>query len=64
MSNYTCHRIRYSGFPLWQKKNYRANFTSSINDSQHDQKESESSNVKPADRYIEKKKNQDWGHGP
>lgn len=38
------------------KKNYRANLTSSINDSQHDQKESESSNVKPADRYIEKKK--------
>lgn len=38
------------------KKNYRANLTSSINDSQHDQKESESSNVKPADRYIETKK--------
>ena len=28
------------------KKNYRANLTSSINDSQHDQKESESSNVR------------------
>lgn len=39
-----------------KKKNYRANLTSSINDSQHDQKESESSHVKPADRYIEKKK--------
>lgn len=39
-----------------KKKTYRANLTSSTNDSQHDQKESESSNVKPADRYIEKKK--------
>ena len=47
-----------------KKKNYRANLTSSINDFQHDQKESESSNVKPADRYIEKKKIQDWGHVP
>lgn len=56
MSNYTSHRIPHSGSPLWQRKktkNYRANLTSS-----HRQKEAQSTYVKAADIYIEKKKKQ------
>lgn len=56
MSNYTCHRIPHSGFPLWQgekKKNKKT--TEQILPPPIIEKESQSSNVKAADRYIEKK---------
>lgn len=54
MSNYTCHRIPHSGFPLWQRKKKKT--TEQILPPPIIEKESQSSNVKAADRYIEKKK--------